>query len=185
MTAMMRSMQPAGWALALLAAAFTAFAAPAAPQAAGAAAAGAAVPDYTTIVMQIDVARPAAQVWAKVGNYCDISQWLNLDCTITHGAGEIGTVRALAGGRVLEILVGKTDLSYGYTQPVKEGEFYSLYHGFLEARPVTARTSRIIYTLLYDASDKPDQAAKDADVARRRALFEAALKKMKQIAEQQ
>ena len=143
-----------------------------------------AAPEYRTIVMEIDVARPAAAVWAKVGKYCDISQWLNLDCAITEGVGEIGTVRALAGGRVLEILVGKTDLAYGYTQPVKDGEFYSLYHGFMEAKPVTAKTSKIIYTLMYDVSDKPDPAAKAADVARRRGIFEAALKKMKQIAEQ-
>jgi hypothetical protein len=147
------------------------------------AAAAAAAPEYKTIVMQVDVDRPAAQAWSKVGKYCDISQWLNLDCTITQGTGDIGTVRALAGGRVLEILVGKTDLSYGYTQPVKEGEFYSLYHGYLEAKPKTAKTSTLVYTLLYDVSDKPDQAAKDADVARRRGLFEVALKKMKEIAE--
>jgi hypothetical protein len=143
-----------------------------------------AAPEYTTIVMEIDVARPASEVWSKVGGYCDISKWLNLDCNITRGDGGIGTVRMLAGGRVTEILVGKTDLSYGYTQPVKEGEFYSLYHGFMEAKPVTRKTSRIVYTLLYDVSDKPDQASKDADIARRRGLFEAALKKMKQIAEQ-
>jgi hypothetical protein len=143
-----------------------------------------AAPEYTTIVMEVDVARPAGDVWRKVGGYCDISKWLNLDCNITRGEGGIGTVRVLAGGRVTEILIGKTDLSYGYTQPVKEGEFYSLYHGFMEAKPVTKKTSKIVYTLIYDVSDKPDQASKDADIARRRGLFEAALKKMKQIAEQ-
>jgi hypothetical protein len=143
-----------------------------------------ATPDYKTIIMEIDVAAPAAKTWAKVGKYCDIAKWLNLECTITSGDGGIGTVRSLLGGKVLEILVGKTDLSYGYTQPVKEGEFYSLYHGFMEAKPVTAKTSKLIYTLMYDVSDKPDQAAKDADVARRRGLFEAALKKMKQMAEE-
>jgi hypothetical protein len=143
-----------------------------------------ATPDYKTITMEIDVAAPAAKAWAKVGKYCDIAKWLNLECAITSGDGGIGTVRSLLGGKVLEILVGKTDLSYGYTQPVKEGEFYSLYHGYMEAKPVTAKTSKILYTLLYDVSDKPDQAAKDADVARRRGLFEAALKKMKQMAEE-
>jgi hypothetical protein len=143
-----------------------------------------AAPEYTTITMEVEVAKPASEVWAKVGGYCDISKWLNLDCNITRGDGGIGTVRVLAGGRVTEILVGKTDLSYGYTQPVKEGEFYSLYHGFMEAKPVTKKTSKIVYTLMYDVSDKPDQASKDADIARRRGLFEAALKKMKQIAEQ-
>jgi hypothetical protein len=146
----------------------------------------AAEPEYTTIRMEIDIARPAAEVWAKVGGYCDISKWLNnVDCVITSGDGEMGTVRVLAGGRVTEILVAKTDLSYGYTQPVREGQFYNLYHGFMEAKPVTAQSSKIIYTLVYDVSDKADQAAKDADIAQRRTRFEAALQNMKALAEAQ
>lgn len=143
----------------------------------------AAEPEYATVRMEIDVARPAAQVWAKVGKYCDISEWLNVECRISSGDGGIGTVRVLAGGRVNEILVGMTDLSYGYTQPVKDGQFYNLYHGYLEARPVSANASKLVYTLMLDVSDKPDQAAKDADLANRRTRFEAALAKMKQIAE--
>lgn len=147
------------------------------------AAATAAQPDYVTIQMELEVARPAAEVWKKVGGYCDISQWLAVDCAITSGDGGIGTVRALRGGQVQEILVGRTALSYGYTQPVREGQFYNLYHGYLEARPLTARTSKLIYTLMLDESDKADQAAKDADIATRRARFEGALQKMKSLAE--
>ncbi len=143
----------------------------------------AAEPEYKTIKMEIDVAKPAKDVWAKVGGYCDIATWLKVDCMITSGDGGVGTVRVLAGGRVTEILVGKTDLSYGYTQPVKEGQFYNLYHGFMEAKPVTATTSKLVYTLVYDVSDKADQAAKDADVAGRRTRFEGALKTMKEMAE--
>ena len=143
----------------------------------------AADPEYTTIKMEIDVARPAAAVWAKVGGYCDISKWLDVDCAIKSGDGGIGTVRLLRGGQVVEILVGKTDLSYGYTQPVREGQFYNLYHGFLEVRPVTAQTSKLLYTLMYDISDKHDPAARQADVAQRRARFEGALKKMKELSE--
>jgi hypothetical protein len=143
----------------------------------------AAEPEYATIRLEIDIAKPADQVWAKVGKYCDISEWLGIDCKITSGDGGIGTVRMLAGGRVAEILVGKTDLSYGYTQPVREGQFYDLYHGFMEAKPVTKKASKLVYTLMLDVSNKPDQAAKDADLARRRASFEKALQKMKQIAE--
>lgn len=143
----------------------------------------AADPQYTTIKMEIDVARPAAAVWAKVGGYCDISKWLDVDCVIKSGDGGTGTVRLLRGGQVTEILVGRTELSYGYTQPVREGQFYNLYHGFLEARPVTAQTSKLLYTLMYDISDKPDQAARQADMAQRRARFEGALKKMKELAE--
>jgi hypothetical protein len=142
-----------------------------------------AEPDYVTIEMGIDIDRPAEEVWSKVGGYCDIADWLEVDCEITSGDGGMGTVRVLAGGRVTEILVGMTDLSYGYTQPVNEGQFYSLYHGFLEAEPVSERTSRLLYTLVYDISDKPDQAARDADIARRRAMFEGALENMKRLAE--
>jgi hypothetical protein len=146
-------------------------------------AASAAEPQYQRLQMQIDVAKSAKDAWAKVGGYCDIQQWLNVDCKITSGSGEMGTVRVLAGGRVTEILVAKTDLSYGYTQPVREGQFYNLYHGFLEAKPVTDKTSKLVYTLLWDISDKPDQAAKDADVAQRKMRFEGALEAMKKMAE--
>ncbi len=147
------------------------------------AATASAAPDYRTIKMEIDINKPASEVWAKVGGYCDISKWLGVDCQIVTGDGGIGTVRSLAKGRVVEILVGKTDLSYGYAQPVKEGVYYNLYHGFMEAKPVGKSKSKIVYTLLYDVSDLADDAAKEADLTKRRALFEAALKKMKQIAE--
>ena len=151
-----------------------------------AASALAAEPEYATVKMQIDVAKPAKEVWSKVGGYCDISKWLgNVDCKITSGDGGIGTVRVLAGGRVTEILVGKTDLSYGYTQPVKEGTWYNLYHGFLEVKPLTDKTSRIFYTLMLDVSDKADKAAKDADLAMRKMRFEGALENMKKLAEGQ
>lgn len=143
----------------------------------------AADPQYMTIKMEIDVARPAAAVWARVGGYCDIAKWLDVDCVITSGDGGIGTVRVLRAGQVTEILIATTDLSYGYTQPAKEGQFYNLYHGFVEAKPVTTETSRLLYTLVYDISDKPDQPAREADMALRRARFEGALKNMKALAE--
>jgi Polyketide cyclase / dehydrase and lipid transport len=151
--------------------------------AAGFAAGALAEPEYTTIKLEIDIAKPAKDVWAKVGGYCDIAEWLKVDCTITAGDGGMGTVRVLAGGRVTEILVAETELSYGYTQPATAGQFYNLYHGFMEARPVTDRTSKMVYTLVYDISDKTDQAAKDADIARRRGMFEGALQNIKAIAE--
>jgi hypothetical protein len=148
------------------------------------AAASAQGQEYVTIEMEIDVDRSAEAVWDKVGGYCDISVWFNgLDCEITSGDGGMGTVRVLAGGRVTEILVAETELSYGYTQPAVEGQFYNLYHGFMEARPVTDDTSKILYTLVYDVSNLADQAAKDADMARRRTMFEGALQSMKAIAE--
>ena len=154
--------------------------------AAMAGAAFAAEPEYATIKMEIDIAKPAKEVWAKVGGYCDISKWLNnVDCKITSGDGGVGTVRVLAGGRVTEILVAQTELGYGYTQPAREGQFYNLYHGFMEARPVSATSTKMLYTLMYDVSNLADKAAKDADIARRRGMFETALKNMKALAEGQ
>ena len=125
-------------------------------------------------------------MWAKIGGYCDISKWIspagNIPCEIKSGAGGIGTVRVIAG-RISEVLTAKTDLSYGYTQPAVEGKWYNLYHGFLEAKAVDAKSSKLVYTLMLDVSDKADQAAKDTDVANRRKQFEGALANMKKLAE--
>ncbi|PCH63630.1 MAG: hypothetical protein COC19_00825 [SAR86 cluster bacterium] len=142
-----------------------------------------AEPEYVTIEMEIDVSKPADEVWAKVGGYCDIGEWLGIDCELTSGDGDMGTVRSLVGGRVIEIMVAQTELSYGYTQPATQGAFYNLYHGFMEARAVSSSTSKLHYTLVMDVSNLEDQAAKDADAARRRAQFEGALANMKAIAE--
>lgn len=140
--------------------------------------------EYVTVEMEIDVARSAEQVWQKVGDYCAISDWLGVDCNLSSGDGDIGSVRVLAGGRITEVMVAKTPLSYGYAQPAVQGQFYNLYHGFMEARPVSANSSKLLYTLLLDVSNLEDQAAKDEDIARRRATFERALGNMKAMAEQ-
>ncbi len=137
-------------------------------------------PTYTFIPMEIDVDRPAAEVWARVGGYCDIGEWFGFPCTITSGTGdEFGSVRSVAN----EVLVGKTELSYTYTQTPREGRPYNLYHGTLEARPVTATTSKLVYTLMYDNSMMADDAARAADRTRRTAQFMRALENMKILAE--
>ncbi len=138
-------------------------------------------PTYVSIPMEITVNRPAAEVWKRVGGYCAIAEWFQIpNCTITQGKdGEFGAVRSVAN----EVLVGKTDLSYTYTQPVREGRPYILYHGTLEARPLTATTSKLIYTLVYDNSTLADDAAREKDKAQRTATFMRALQNMKILAE--
>ena len=137
-------------------------------------------PNYVTIPMEITVNRPAAEVWKRVGKYCDIGEWLQFACTIISGKdGEVGAVRSIGN----EILVGKTELSYTYTQPVRVGQPYPLYHGTLEARPVTATTSKLVYTLLFDNSMLPDDEAREKDKAQRTTTFNRALENMKTIAE--
>ena len=139
-----------------------------------------AKPTYTSIPLEIMVDRPAADVWKRIGKYCDIGEWFRIPCTITQGKdGEFGSVRSVAN----EILVGKTELSYTYTQPVRAGRPYDLYHGTLEARPVTATTSKLVYTLVYDNSMLADDAARAADRQRRVNTFTTALQNMKILAE--
>ena len=152
------------------------------PQGAPAAAVSTAVasPTYISIPMEIDVNRPAAEVWKRVGKYCDIGEWLRIACTITSGKdGEFGAVRSVAN----EILVARTELSYTYTQPVREGRPYNMYHGTLEARPVTATTSKLVYTLMFDNSMLADDAAREADKAGKTKTFMGALQNMKILAE--
>jgi len=137
-------------------------------------------PTYMVIPLEIAVNRPAAEVWKRVGKYCDIAEWLRIPtCTVTGKDGEIGAIRSVAS----EILVGRTELSYTYTQPVRAGRPYDLYHGTLEARPVTPTTSKLVYTLTYDNSMLADDAAKAADRARRLTTFTRALQNMKTLAE--
>lgn len=137
-------------------------------------------PHYVSIEMEIDVNRPASEVWQRVGKFCDIGEWFQVPCTILSGTdGELGVVRSIGN----EVMVGKTELSYTYTQPVRVGQAYTLYHGTLEARPVTATTSKLVYTLVFDNSTLADDAAREADIARRRTLFMNGLKNMKILAE--
>ena len=141
-----------------------------------------ASPTYTSIAMEITVNRPAAEVWKRIGKYCDVSEWLQIPagCKITSGIdGEFGAVRTVGS----EVLVGRTELSYTYAQTPKESTPYNLYHGTLEVRPVTATTSKIVYTLFFDNSMLPDEAARAADKERRRTRFMQALRNMKTLAE--
>jgi len=139
-------------------------------------------PNYVSIHLEVDVNRPAADVWKRIGGYCAIGEWFQVaaGCKILSGTdNEVGAVRSIAN----EVLVGKTDLSYTYTQPVRAGRPYNLYHGTLEARPVTATTSKLLYTLMWDNSTLADDAAKEKDKASRTATFTRALQNMKTLAE--
>jgi Polyketide cyclase / dehydrase and lipid transport len=136
-------------------------------------------PHYVTLVLTQDVNASADTVWARVGKYCDIGKWAFPDCKLLSGDGGAASVRNI----VNEVLVGQTVHSYTYTQPVRKDVKYNLYHGTLEAVPVTAKTSRLIYTFLYDNSMLADDAARDAEIAARKKRFTAFLQNMKTLGE--
>jgi Polyketide cyclase / dehydrase and lipid transport len=141
-------------------------------------------PHYESVVMEVNVAKPAAEVWARIGRYCDIGEWMaGTPCQITAGKdGELGAVRVLRG-TTIEILVAKTPLSYTYAQPVRVGVPYNVYHGTLEARPVDAKSSKLVYSLFWDNSMLADDAAREKDVAARRDRFTGLLNVMKAMVE--
>jgi hypothetical protein len=156
--------------------------APASPQAPAATSVVVDNPTYVTIPLEITVDRSAADVWKRVGKYCDIAEWLQIaaGCKILSGTdGEVGSVRSVAN----EVLVGKTQYSYTYTQTPRNGRPYNLYHGTVEVRPITEKTSKIVYTLMYDNSMLPDDAAREKDKASRTAVFQRAIQNMKILAE--
>lgn len=137
-------------------------------------------PHYVSIPMEIQVNAPVDKVWARIGKFCDIGEWGFPGCTITSGKdGEFGAVRTIGS----EILVGKTRYSYIYTQPLRTSGTYIMYHGTLEARALTPTTTTLYYTLLFDNSPLPDDAAREADILRRRTTFTGLLQNMKTLAE--
>jgi hypothetical protein len=150
--------------------------------AAGAACAAspAAAFDFVTVKRTVEVNRPAAAVWSKVGGYCAIGDWLKVKCAYKSGSGGAGTVRLL-NDQVEEVMVGQTALSYTYQQNV--GPMTpNLYHGTLDVVPVDAGHSRIVYTLVYD--QQPLSAAdKTAQNTRLNERFQAAIETMKKMAE--
>ena len=61
-----------------------------------------ASPTYTSIAMEITVNRPAAEVWKRIGGYCDVGEWLQIPagCKIISGKdGEFGAVRSVAAAK--------------------------------------------------------------------------------------
>lgn len=140
--------------------------------------------EFYTVELTIDIDASAEHVWDTVGGFCDIGEWGGLPCEITAGDGGMGTVRSLLGGAVVEVLVGLTELSYGYViLPPANGSFDNKFHGFMEARPVTDTTSTMIYSMAFDVSNQADQAGKDAQIDLYTGRFEPLMARIKEMSE--
>ena len=160
---------------ALLALTAPALAQPAAAPAAPAAAVPNTPKNWATIVMTANVSRNADEAWKRMGgnDYCAFIKFLGMNsCVLTVGSGDVGTNRRL-NDRIDELMVSKTSRSYVYAQPTSP----IFYHGTMAVEPVTATTSRIVYTLVYDnANIAPAERAAEMD--RRRVRFQDAIDKM-------
>jgi Polyketide cyclase / dehydrase and lipid transport len=140
-------------------------------------------PHYVTLNESVLVDAPVEKVWARVGRFCDITEWMNSpeweDCEYLQGDGGPGTVRSI----VNEVLVGQTRYSYTYAQPPRKDTLYNQAHGTLAAEFLTPATTRLTYTMLRDDSILPDDAARKRDEEARRARVSEWLKNMKVLAE--
>ena len=140
-------------------------------------------PHYVTLAASVTVNAPVDKVWARVGDFCAITEWMNspefADCTYLQGHGDFGSVRSI----VSEVLVGKTQYSYTYAQPPHVKTAWNMAHSTLAAEAVTAATTRLSYTSMRDDSVLADDAARKRDMESRRASFQSWLNNMKTLAE--
>jgi len=137
--------------------------------------------DYTSTVMTRDLRVPATLAWQRIGGFCTLEKFIPVTCTYKSGTGGVGTVRAMsmkgsAGGE--EVMIAQTSRSYTYA--MRNSPLF--YHGTMAVEPVGPRTSRLIYTFVWDQETlSPEDRAKDK--AFREKIFMPALDKMKAVAE--
>ncbi|MDB5683296.1 MAG: hypothetical protein JWM75_994 [Sphingomonas bacterium] len=143
----------------------------------------AAASDYVLIRKEIAVARSADAVWARIGGYCAIAEWLKLKCEMLSGKGDVGTVRQL-NGEVEEPMVARTARSYTYGQ-TKGAMAAFAYHGTLAVEPAGTGSSRIVYTLFYDAALMASDEMRKSQFDRLGARFQGAIEQMKTLSEAQ
>lgn len=140
-------------------------------------------PHYVAMSESVIVDAPVDKVWARVGKFCDITEWMNSpeweDCRYLVGNGGPGSVRSI----VNEVLVGETQYSYTYAQPPRKNTLYNLAHGTVSAEAITPTTTRLSYTMMRDDSLLPDEAARQHDAESRHARCAEWLKNMKVLAE--
>ena len=143
--------------------------------------------DFVTVPLSVTINAPADKAWPKINGFCQIGDWfktpagVGVGCVISSGKDhEMGSIRLIAG-RVTELLVASTAWSYTYSQPKSPID----YHGTVEIQPIDKKTSKLLYTLVYDADalskHEPEDKAKDKE--NRTKQFTVLINAMKAAAE--
>ncbi len=137
--------------------------------------------DYATIVIERPVKASVDATWKRIGAYCALTEWLGPPCEVSAGNGvDVGSIRSIAGGRVFEVIVAKTDHSYTYAFPNPNPTYY---HGTLAAVATGLNTSKIVYTLFYDAESLGTPEKKAEDREKRTKTFTGGVEKMVTLVE--
>jgi len=135
--------------------------------------------DYTSITLEKPVERSADVVWAKIGPFCALKDWLKTTCEYASGSGELGTVRVV-DGKYREVLVGQTEHSYTYAFSEPNP---TMYHGTLSVAPTGRQSSKLVYIVFWDQESLPTPEAKAKEKASNTQTFKGALDNMKKVAE--
>jgi hypothetical protein len=142
--------------------------------------AGVQAADYEVIDQAVVVDRSADEVWRRIGGYCAISEWMKVDCSYASGSGGVGTVRRLMNGATVEPMVAQTRHSYTYVQT--QGRMAAAaFHGTLAVEAQSPSSSRLSYTLVYDAAALPSDADRRAQRERLTGRFHDLLGVMKDL----
>ncbi len=136
--------------------------------------------DYVIIDKQATVNVSAELAWSRIGDYCAIADWSEMECKITSGDGATGTVRWLTGD-IDEVIVGLTPLSHTYVQ-TKGNLTATGYHGTVQAIPGASASATIRWVAIYDQSVLPEEnrAAMQQGI---NGFYQAGIENMKKLAE--
>lgn len=140
-------------------------------------------PAYWNLTVSVDINAPVDKVWARVGKFCDIGEWMNSSagnsCKLLQGEGGPGSLRSVA----MEPMVGATQYGYTYSAAPRANTPYSFNHGTLLAEPLTAQTTHLSWTVFQDNAVLAGDAARERDAASRRARYTGWLANMKSLVE--
>ena len=132
--------------------------------------------DWITLTFTAELNKNADIAWQRAGgnDWCAIAKFLDVkSCEVVSGKGELGSIRTI-NGTIVENVVARTKYSYTYAQPFTP----IFYHGTMEVVPLTANTSRLVYSLIWNQAAVGDAAAQTAAREGRRTRFQAAVDKM-------
>ncbi len=136
--------------------------------------------DYVSVTLEKPIARSADAAWAKIGPFCAVKDIFKFTCEIVSGDGGVGSVRKVADGRAVEVMVGKTEHSYTFAFPEPNP---IAFHGTIAVEPIAPQHSKAVFTLFWDQEGLATSEAKARDKTSRIELITRALNNMKDLAE--
>jgi hypothetical protein len=136
--------------------------------------------DWIVVENSVEVDKPVDATWKRIGDFCEISEWMKVSCTYALGHGDLGSIRVLNNANQ-EVMVAKTAHSYTYWQNVGNMAPAS-FHGTLMAEAGRNGKTTLAYTLVYDQSGLPEDK-RASEHARLQGRFHQLLEVMKNLAE--